>query len=554
MKITKVEWRNFFSYGNRKQTLEFPDSHSLIQVVGGNGNGKSSISQIITFVLYGKVDGKKLKDLPNRINGNAWARIEMQTQLGQVSVERGLEPNHFKLFLNGNEYDQAGKKSIQDYLTDDILGIPFYVFNNTILLSVNDFKSFIKMGVQDKRAIIDKIFGFQILNQMREVLKDENKKIKEKLDNLSGKSSTVQRSLEKSLAELERASEELAEASNNKTQELTGSLDKFISLQELHRGKINEFRTIETSTNSGFNECNRKVIETRLEISSQKKRLQLYSQDKCPTCHSDLSSDFHASVKQGISELLSGLESELSESENLLSQWESEQRKNTEMRNSLAEKGQKISLKIQSIRNEINSTQPTTDNIQLSALQRIVEDLEIEKNSVDSEKVSVGEKSIWLKTLDEILGEKGVKQLAIRTILPSLNSQIQELLLEMNLAYQVVFDEEFNASLYHMGIEIGVASLSTGEMKKVDFSVLVAIVKLMKIKFSGINLLFLDEIFSSVDPEGVHSILKILTNSAKELGLNIFVINHAPMPNEIFDYNLEVSKVNSFSTISLNKL
>jgi hypothetical protein len=40
MKITKVEWRNFFSYGNRKQTLEFPDSHSLIQVVGGNGNGK----------------------------------------------------------------------------------------------------------------------------------------------------------------------------------------------------------------------------------------------------------------------------------------------------------------------------------------------------------------------------------------------------------------------------------------------------------------------------------------------------------------------------------
>lgn len=40
MKIKKVEWRNFFSYGNRKQVLDFPDDHSLIQVTGGNGKGK----------------------------------------------------------------------------------------------------------------------------------------------------------------------------------------------------------------------------------------------------------------------------------------------------------------------------------------------------------------------------------------------------------------------------------------------------------------------------------------------------------------------------------
>ena len=104
-----------------------------------------------------------------------------------------------------------------------------------------------------------------------------------------------------------------------------------------------------------------------------------------------------------------------------------------------------------------------------------------------------------------------------------------------------------------MGIEIPVQTLSTGEMKKVDFVVLVAIMKLMKLKFSSINLLFLDELFSSVDPDGIYSIVKILQKITRELGLNIFVINHAPMPHEIFDWKLEVKKLNNFSTIAIDK-
>jgi DNA repair exonuclease SbcCD ATPase subunit len=105
-----------------------------------------------------------------------------------------------------------------------------------------------------------------------------------------------------------------------------------------------------------------------------------------------------------------------------------------------------------------------------------------------------------------------------------------------------------------MGIEIPSQTLSTGEMKKVDFVVLVAIMKLMKLKFSSINLLFLDELFSSVDPDGVYSILSILKSTSSDLGLNIFVINHAPMPHEIFDWKLEVTKNNNFSSLALEKI
>jgi DNA repair exonuclease SbcCD ATPase subunit len=214
----------------------------------------------------------------------------------------------------------------------------------------------------------------------------------------------------------------------------------------------------------------------------------------------------------------------------------------------------KIKNKLDSIQRELKELKTKKSDKQSQSLQRIIDSLSLDQEKTTSQKFKEEEKHNWLKTIDEILGEKGVKQMAIRTILPSLNSEILELLRRMNLSYQVVFDEEFNALIYHMGIEIPSQTLSTGEMKKVDFVVLVAIMKLMKLKFSSINLLFLDELFSSVDPDGVYSILSILKSTSSDLGLNIFVINHAPMPHEIFDWKLEVTKKNNFSSLALEKI
>jgi DNA repair exonuclease SbcCD ATPase subunit len=554
MRIKKVEWKNFASYGNRKQILEFPDEPSLFQVIGENGSGKSSISQVITFAFYGKVEGKKLGDIPNRINGNAWVRVEFESDGRNIVVERGLEPSLFDLYIDGMKYDQAGQRTVQDYLSDDILGIPYYVFNNTILLSINDFKSFIKMSVQDKRAIVDKIFGFHILNQMRDALKEESKKIKESMDNLSGQMTSIKNSIEKSHSEMEFLVSEIEEKSKERLGSLNESLEAFINLQEIHSQKITDFKKIESEFNSSNLSANQSLTEARTKMRDILRRLSLYESDKCPTCESPLDTDFHSDVKNGLEVESKKMESNLSEIESLILDLRKKEGEINSTKSDLRDKGNKISAKIIEINREIESlSHKNGRDEQLGSLKRIIDNLESDSQSIQSESFKVEEKSNWIKTLDDILGEKGVKQLAIRTILPSLNSEILDLLGQMHLDYQVVFDEEFKATIYHMGIEIPVQTLSTGEMKKVDFVVLVAIMKLMKLKFSSINLLFLDELFSSVDPDGIYSILKILQKVTRELGLNIFVINHAPMPHEIFDWKLEVKKMNNFSTITIDK-
>ena len=51
MKIRKIEWRNFSSYGNKKQILEFDENASLVQIVGENGAGKSTLMKILSGVF-----------------------------------------------------------------------------------------------------------------------------------------------------------------------------------------------------------------------------------------------------------------------------------------------------------------------------------------------------------------------------------------------------------------------------------------------------------------------------------------------------------------------
>lgn len=553
MRIKKIEWKNFSSYGNKKQTLDFPETPSLFQIVGENGAGKTTISQVISFCLYGKVESKKLGDIPNRINGNTWTRIEFESNQKYITVERGLEPSLFTLYIDGVKYDQAGTKNIQDYLTDDLIGIPYYVFNNTISLSINDFKSFVKMSPQDKRAIVDKIFGFHILNQMREALKNEFKKIKDSLSVSTAKIETIEKSIEKSNLEMSALLDLIREESDDKVKLLRESIEKFTEIQSIHSQKVQEFKSEESEIFQLLTKANRNLIDSRTEYQSLERRLKLYENKKCPTCEGSLENDFHIHAKEILTKDKSESQNKLEESENELSKMKILEGEIRKKKQDLYEKGLKIENKIKEIKREIEKENSDTSDKQLDSLKRIIANLEIDLNEIQSTRIKTDEKNLWLKKMDDVLGEKGVKQMAIKTILPSLNSEILDLLGAMNLEYQVVFDDEFKASLFHMGIEIPIQTLSTGEMKKVDFVVLIAIMKLMKLKFSTINLLFLDELFSSVDPDGVHGILKILKKNTREMGLNIFVINHAPMPHEIFDWKLDVSKSNNFSSISVNK-
>ena len=159
-----------------------------------------------------------------------------------------------------------------------------------------------------------------------------------------------------------------------------------------------------------------------------------------------------------------------------------------------------------------------------------------------------------LEAVEEILGEGGVKNLAIKTILPGLNANIAALSQTMHLSFQLKFNEKFDCVITHLGQEINAMTLSTGERKKADFVIIISIIKILKLRFPQLNLLFLDELLSSVDQDGIYNILKILSQVIKESKINTFVINHTPLPHEIFDKKLHIFKENGFSKFEIEAI
>ena len=188
-------------------------------------------------------------------------------------------------------------------MTDDLIGIPYYVFNNTISLSINDFKSFIRMSPQDKRAIIDKIFGFHILNQMRDVLKSETKRIKEALDILSGKLSSTENSITQSTNDMELLLSRIEKDSVEEISRLNKNLENFTKLQTIHSEKLALFKTEENSLLDLISTANRSLIETRSRYQELERRMKLYDADKCPTCESSLTGEFHSSITETLKDV-----------------------------------------------------------------------------------------------------------------------------------------------------------------------------------------------------------------------------------------------------------
>lgn len=553
MKIKSIEFKNFASYGNSIQKIEFEDNKAeLLLTLGKNGEGKTTIANAIVYALYGKVEGVKMADLPNRINKELWVRIELYCKGIKVEIERGLAPNRFKVLLNGVEFDKAGKKSVQDYLEEEVFGIPYHVFKNIIILSVNDFKSFLTMTNHDKRQIIDKMFGFSILNDMQRQIKEERRDLKLELDSydkelnqLSENIVSVNMKLNQLLAEADSKNKEEIEA-------LKESLKKYdsnrLKLEEAS-SKVSEKIT---DNQEDLQENQSNYSKLKYEYEELKKKLALYETDKCPTCEGELTSSFHQERKKEIENKADSLPSEIKKAEEKVTSIKDDIADLRLKDRAINDKVSTINTNIRNLKNELIKIKDSLNsNNDFAHLRQIIEDFENQETEKSNKKDETSGNYNFLEILEEVLGEDGVKNLAVKTILPGLNANIAAMGQTMHLPFQIRFDEKFNCIINHLGEEINPLTLSTGERKKADFIIIIAIIKILKLRFPQLNLLFLDELLSSVDADGVHNILKILSQVIKDSKINTFVINHTVLPHELFDKKIQIYRENGFSKLDI---
>ena len=555
MKINNIEFKNFASYGNQIQKIEFEDQAQLYLTLGKNGHGKTTIANSIIYALYGKVEGVKLADLPNRINKELWVKINLTCKDMQVEIERGLMPNRFKVLINGVEFDKAGKKSVQEYLEDEVFGIPYHVFKNIIILSINDFKSFLTMNSHDKKQIIDRMFGFSVLNDMFRNVKEERKQIKMEMDSYDSELNQIMESISSVRVKLNNLVEESNKKDKAKVESLKSELLEYgESVKKLNDAKF----TIDEKLQGVKTKANDMALKKRdLERENEylQKKIELYEKGHCPTCETPLDTSFHTAK-------FAEFEISKKNNETDADKFKIEIEKTEEKISNLKSKRKQVDTRVDSLRFSIKEIkeelikikESTQDANQFQHLKQIIKDFEKAEGQKSKKREKVAQSDAFMTILEEVLGDEGVKNLAIQTILPGLNANIAMMTQTMHLPFHIRFNEKFDCIINHLGEDINPLTLSTGERKKADFIVIIAIIKILKLRFPQLNLMFLDELLSSVDQDGVYNVLKILNEVIKENGLNTFVINHTELPHEIFDQKIQIYRENGFSKFDIEKI
>jgi DNA repair exonuclease SbcCD ATPase subunit len=459
------------------------------------------------------------------------------------------------LSVNGVEYQQAGKKNVQSFLEDEILGIPYYIFNNMISLSINDFKSFMDMGPSDKRNIIDRIFGLELITHMRSKVKNKIREIKDAVDELTTEINVLIRTIDNSTLELELLNTKLNESAEEKKEHLIEKIEKlelYIQNAEAHLEKLSG---AESELKDAIDALNQNQTSINYETKARDGKIKLLQKGQCPTCETNLDTDYHKELLQNYLEKNEEVKEELADITTQLNELGEKRKKLLESKKEIEGKTAAANFQISNSNKELKQLSESNGNDeQTVALRNIIENSTSGKNDAIQKKDNETKRINFYGLVDEIFGDRGIKLIAIKKILPLLNSEIKKVLTALGLEYRVTFNEEFAVDIKHLGYEIAVEQLSTGERKKMDFAVLIALMRIMKMRFSGINLFFLDEIFSSIDMNGIYHILNVLHKTCRELKLNIFVINHSPLPTEIFDYRVVVQKNNGFSNLDVEKI
>lgn len=545
MKLKKMSFRNFKSYSNVLTEISFDDTSSLNLIIGENGTGKTSIAECATYLLYGKLENFTSADIPNRINKAFYGKIELDCDGHNVIIERGLNPGLFKVQIDDEVIDTAGKLNVQSMLEENYFKIPYSVFHNILVLEVDEVKSLLSMSASDKRNIIDKICGFTIYNKYKEFAKSDLKTIDDKLNaNIASI-----RTINANLIQYDRQIEEIK--NNSVTQE---------ELEELVQ-KINEAKSIRAKNDDMLRKLRaagdqiktvnyKKVSDYNLlknKVQEIEKKIAFIDRGKCPTCGSSLETEDFQKMREGLVTKKGEIERQIEQIKEIINGAKPKLIALEKKEKEITADNYKIPLADLQSDYKYKATLKERGTSTVESLKtKLMEDLEVLNNEntlLEKEKTLVD----FLALMFSDTG--GIKRYIANHYVPIINDLMKNMMDYMDLNYTITFNDNFDAEIIQNGMKIKYATLSKGQKARVDFATIISFVKFLKLQFGELNLLFLDELFSHVDINGMNDMIDILRNLSNDMNLNIYLIHHAKLENVMFDRVLQTKMTDGFSRI-----
>jgi|TARA_B110000908_G_scaffold163022_1_gene209152 DNA repair exonuclease SbcCD ATPase subunit len=547
-----LTYKNFLSTGNNAISIDLNKSRSTL-IVGTNGTGKSTILDAISFALFNKPHRNvKRNGLVNSVNGKGCeVTIEFETAGHNWKVLRGIKPNNFEVYQDGNMIDQqTNVRDYQKFLEQNILKLNHKSFHQIVVLGSSSFIPFMQLKAWDRRDVIEDLLDIGVFSKMKQVLKTRNniskdlaKTAKISLDNQKDKIEYQKKHITQ-LESINTEAKQSFDADIIAAQENIASLKEKLDAYPLGlRGNLNSLRAVR----EGLNTEKGKHNHSMKELVGKAKFFEVNT--ACPTCTQEISEDVKTSmltdVKATAKETQDAIVLNKEKYDETIATLEKVQDAISEMSTINSEIGTHTNNMTTLVNKQVKEVDVVTPAKELTDMTYDL--IDIQDNLTEAQ-----DEILYNEIASEMLKDTGIRTKIIKEYLPVMNNLINKYLQVLEFFVAFHLNENFEESIKsrHRD-EFVYANFSEGEKMRIDLSLLFAWRQIAKMKNStNTNLLILDETFdSSLDDEGTDNLMKILKTLEK--GTNTFIISHKPDVLESkMEEKIQFIKKNNFSTIS----
>ena len=563
----KIRWKNFLSTGNVFSEVDLQTAKTNL-IIGSNGAGKSTILDALTFSLFGKPFRKINKPmLVNSINEkDCLTEIEFSVGRREYKVIRGVKPNKFEIYCNGQLWNQESTLvEQQKNFEANVLKMNYKSFTQIVVLGSSTFVPFMRLPLAQRREIIEDILDIQVFSTMNVLLKDKVRENNEEIKTLDYQIHLLDEKIDlqkKYMLELEKKTKEEITRKENKISELLQNENEFHNeiarLSSEVQKHSEDMKEVANSTTK-LKKLNTFLLKIQSKLNNCKKEHDFFADNHvCPTCTQELDEDFRQEkINEGadqLNKMNTGVEDLLLE----IAKEEEREHKFTKLSDQVMQLNASISqsnFSITSIKKNISDIEVEIKELQGTNPDKKAEFVKLEglvknKKQLSGTLAENKKDRDTLTVASQLLKDNGIKTRIIKTYLPAMNQLINQYLQRMDFYVNFTLDENFEEIIKSRYRDVfSYDSFSEGEKSRIDIALLLTWRSIAKLKNSvDTNLLILDEIFdSSLDQQGGMDLSWILRNF--DDNSNVYVISHRENLDGKFDRTITAVKEKNFSVI-----
>lgn len=563
---------NFLSTGKKPVTVSFRPGLNIITGKNydksdrANGVGKSTIADAIHFALYGStIRDLKKENIVNNFFPEELCEVELEFSVEENNLKteykiiRTLNPTKCFLFVNGEDKTRSGVPQTTEFITD-IINTSSEVFQNSVVMTINNTVPFMAQKKVEKRKFIEGILGLEVFSNMLLIARSEFNDTKRLLDIEISKNEETERSLDSNIKQKESFEENrkkrkevlLIRQTNNQNELiiLNNKLSKLESVDQEAKRKIEVDILTLTKSKTEYLKKNRDAEQaiteaaTLVKVNTDRIKKLKKVDSKCPHCGKDLAEAMNAQ-----------LEKDKNDCEAEIAKYNLVIETNRPLYKSNIDFIEKIDNTLLKLNNKLNNfalrkkevENYTTRISQLAVWQNQlkvdIEQIDTENNTFNLAIKEVEARITEIKTninkLQEkidiiesakfITSEEGVKSFIVKKILEVLNLRLAYYLKKLESNSVVKFNEFFEETITNeRGAVCSYFNFSGAERKAIDLAMLFTFQDIRRTQANiWLNLSMFDELLdSSLDEKGIELVLDILRERVEKYQEAVYVISH----------------------------